>query len=254
MMGAQNNNSPHSPVWRINRVFPALLSKLDKITKICIAVIGIILLTQVIAKPQDATVPLQSHPLPPSLMQWQPENTDNYFDQIETPNVGSLVWSRFPIQVYVERPPSNPQQWQEQVIEAVLEWNDYLPLEIVETADTADIQIWSRRPPLEPGNLRASSAETRYQVDIEETDNGEKMLSHQFTIWLSPTQTGKYIKAAIRHELGHALGIWGHSPVETDVMYFSQVQQPPAISIRDINTLKKIYQQPTRLGWAVSRK
>ena len=232
------------------RLFPILLKlKFDKIVILCILSI---LLTSVLAQSQEGEVPLQPHPLPPSLVEWQPENTEDYFDQIETPNVGSLVWTRFPIQVYVERPTSNPQQWREQVIEAVLEWNDYLPLQVVEGAAEADIQIWSRRPPLEPGNLRASSAETRYQVDIEETDNGEKMLSHQFTIWLSPTQTGKYIKAAIRHEMGHALGIWGHSPIETDVMYFSQVQQPPAISIRDINTLKKIYQQPTRLGWPVS--
>jgi predicted Zn-dependent protease len=34
-------------------------------------------------------------------------------------------------------------------------------------------------------------------------------------------------------------------------MYFSQVREPPPISARDINTLKRIYQQPTRLGWPV---
>jgi predicted Zn-dependent protease len=222
---------------------------LDKIAIICIF---LLLWTPIIAQPQTPTVPLQPHPLPSSLAQWQPENTEDYFDQIETPNVGSLVWSQFPIQVYVERPTSAPQQWQEQVIETVLEWNSYLPLQVVETADTADIQIWHRRPPLEPGDLRASSAETRYQVFVKKIENNQQMLSHQFTIWLSPTQTGKYVKAAIRHEFGHALGIWGHSPVETDVMYFAQVQQPPPISVRDINTLKKIYQQPTRLGWPVS--
>ncbi len=234
-------------------VFKIFPFRLDKTAKICIWILSIIILTQVIANPEEATIPLQPHPLPPTLAQWQPQETEDYFDQIETPNVGSLVWSRFPVRVYVERPPNNPQQWQEQVIEAVLEWNDYLPLQVVETAEEADIQIWHRRPPLEAGNLRASSAETRYQVVVESTETGQQMLSHQFTIWLSPTQTGKYVKAAIRHEFGHALGIWGHSPVKTDVMYFAQVQQPPPISIRDINTLKKIYQHPTRLGWLVSQ-
>jgi predicted Zn-dependent protease len=62
-------------------------------------------------------------------------------------------------------------------------------------------------------------------------------------------QKGKYLPAAARHEFGHALGIWGHSLEETDVMYYSQVGEPPSISARDINTLKRIYQQPTRLGW-----
>ncbi|MDY6897650.1 MAG: peptidase, partial [Cyanobacteriota bacterium] len=68
-------------------------------------------------------------------------------------------------------------------------------------------------------------------------------------ILLSPSQTGKYLLAASRHELGHALGIWGHSKDKGDALYFSQVRNPPLVSARDVNTLKKIYQQSTSLGW-----
>jgi hypothetical protein len=34
-------------------------------------------------------------------------------------------------------------------------------------------------------------------------------------------------------------------------MYFAQVRTPPVISARDINTLKRVYQQPTQLGWPI---
>jgi len=47
------------------------------------------------------------------------------------------------------------------------------------------------------------------------------------------------------------LGIWGHSLLQTDIMYFSQVRKPPFISIRDVNTLKRVYEQPTSLGWSI---
>ena len=99
---------------------------------------------------------------------------------------------------------------------------------------------------------RARSAETRYEFYVRHEANSGAVLSHRFTILLSPNQVGPYIKAAARHELGHALGIWGHSPLETDTLYFSQVRNPPPISSRDLNTLKRIYEQPTRLGWPVN--
>ena len=43
-----------------------------------------------------------------------------------------------------------------------------------------------------------------------------------------------------------------NSLVTSDALYFSQVPNPPSISARDINTLKRIYQQPTLLGWKVA--
>jgi predicted Zn-dependent protease len=220
---------------------------------LAILVLSLSLIVSKVTSAVEDIIPIQPHPLPTVLAQWQdPTHSGDYFEDIEPPKVGHLIWSQFPIRVYIE--PSNDQysSWSSEVESAVWEWDRYLPLQRVEDANLADIQVIRRRPPLEPGNLRASSAETRYQVFVRQLEDGTQMLSHRFMIWLSPTQTGKYVASAARHEFGHALGIWGHSPTQTDVMYFAQVREPPPISARDINTLKQIYQQPTRLGWRVA--
>ncbi|WP_017651230.1 hypothetical protein [Fortiea contorta] len=188
--------------------------------------------------------PSSSHPLPPTLTKWQDTtNSGDYFDQVTPTQVGYLVWSRFPIRVYIE---PQAKVWIQGVLQAVQEWNNYLPLLVVKQPETADIQILRKVPPLQGKPLRARSAQTSYEFYIN-----NHVLSHRFTILLSPSQTGEYVPAAIRHELGHALGIWGHSLLPTDALYFSQVRQPPLISPRDINTLKKVYEQPTSLGWSL---
>ncbi len=222
--------------------------------------------------PQPASLPApQIHPLPPKLAQWQDTTgSGDYFSEIKLTPVGHLIWSEFPVKVYIERP-TNPtesssstqrfQNWVNAVLQAVQEWNVYLPLEVVDRLEGADISILRSRPPLqasvnpETGQLnlpRARAAQTRYEFYLRQIpDASEAILSHRFTIQLSPDQTVEYTLATARHELGHAFGIWGHSPLETDVMYFSQVRNPPQISVRDINTLKRIYEQPTPLGWAL---
>jgi predicted Zn-dependent protease len=208
----------------------------------------------------------QVHPLPPALEQWQDtENQGDYFSEVSPTDLGYLVWSRFPVTVYLEPPDdrhSNPiegtprrsQAWVEAVTQAVQEWSAYLPLEFVDSSETADISIWRSTPPIQgwrENAPRARSAETRYQIYRVRPANAPAYLSQRFNILLRPGQTDEYIRAAARHELGHALGIWGHSLLETDALYFSQVRHPPPISARDINTLKRIYEQPTRLGWAL---
>ncbi len=210
--------------------------------------------TSAISGPPSISSSPHSHPLPPTLQQWKDNtNSGDYFDRVTPSKVGYLVWSNFPVKVYVETPSLNKQQaqaWTQDVLQAVQEWSVYLPLTIVDNSEVADITIWRKTPPLQisPGSNipRARSALTSYKLYVNQT-----ILSHRFTILLSPNQTGKYLTAAVRHELGHALGIWGHSPVNTDALYFSQVRAPLPISTRDVNTLKKVYEQPTSLGWSI---
>lgn len=198
------------------------------------------------------------HSLPPTLLKWRDKtNSGDYFDQIKSTKVGYLIWSNFPVKVNIKTPKDigekQSQIWVNGVLQAVEEWSIYLPLQVIENSDIADIKIIRKVPPLqvEPNSkiLRAPSALTTY--DLYTANN---ILSHRFTILLSPSQTGDYVLSAARHELGHALGIWGHSLLPTDTMYFSQVRKPPFISVRDVNTLKRVYEQSTGLGWSVLRK
>jgi predicted Zn-dependent protease len=229
--------------------------------------------------------PLRAHPLPPTLAQWQDSTqSGDYFDQIKSLSIGYLVWSSFPVTIYIDplQPsdsvnPSSRQRaedWIEAVQRAVQEWRIYLPLEIIQQIERADIVIRRSPPPIrllsesdpiagdvgaKPAGDRTStlplgrvrSAETRFEL-YPKRSGSQTLLAHRFTILLRPDQAVQYLQAAARHELGHALGIWGHSPLETDALYFSQVRHPASISPRDVNTLKRVYQQPTRLGWSVS--
>ncbi len=222
------------------------------------------------AQSLDPRFPLsQIHPLPPSLEQWQDsENQGDYFDLTETTSFGYLIWSNFPIKVYLDHP-INPDpniaedqrfiQWVDIVKTGIKDWENYLPLTMIENPDEADILIERSSPPLrreidpQTGNLqkaRARTAQTKYEFYLS-SDN-PPILRHRMKIMISGGKNPEALLSASRHEFGHSLGIWGHSNSENDVMYYSQVRDYPAISPRDINTLKRIYQQPTRLGWGLN--
>jgi predicted Zn-dependent protease len=200
----------------------------------------------------------QAHPLPPSLAKATGVEGD-YFDQIKVTEAGYLVWSRFPVRVYVQPPEvtlresqrfslQQLQIWQQAAQQAVQEWQVYLPLQLVNQPDLADISVLPTAPS-DRSRGRVKAGETNFTIDLD-TD---QILRHRMSVIARPNQATTAVLATLRHELGHAMGIWGHSPQFTDVLYFSQVAQPPPISARDINTLRRIYQQPTSFGWPMPR-
>jgi len=202
------------------------------------------------------------HPLPSSLQQWEAKSeVGDYFSEVEESPFGYLVWSDFPVKVYLDLSASSSQQkkaeWEQAVTAAMEEWSQYLPLTRVSDRAQAQIIIARSRPPLntkrdsETGGLtfdRARTARTRYEFDL---DREESRLVHSMLVEITPDQRQELTLATARHEIGHALGIWGHSPHQKDALYYSHVRDSPEISPRDVNTLKKIYQQPTHLGWKI---
>lgn len=233
-----------------------------KVAYIFILTILVIVATSrvTVSQPSSYLPPLKAHPLPPTLAQWETvAEAGNYFSEVEASPLGYLLWSAFPVKVYLDLSASSEDQglqgWVEAVTTAMQEWAVYLPLEQINDRAQADIIIARSRPPLnttrnpETGLIelsRARTARTRYQFEIV-----DRQLTHQMLIEMSPGQRQAATLATARHEIGHALGIWGHSPHREDALYFSQVRDFPSISERDINTLQKIYQQPTRLGWDI---
>lgn len=235
------------------------------------AVLAGILVIALHLPPSPASLPprlpaFQVHPLPSFLARWQADPGADYFEQVKPTEVGYLLWTQFPVKVYIDQPiqsaastPFEVQQnerWRQAVLQAVRDWQAYFPLVLVDATqrESADITIASTVPPIRStrGVLqRIPAAETRYQLYVQSQPNSTAILAHRCQITIKPSQTAAYIQASTRHELGHALGIWGHSTLSTDALYFAQVRQPPSISHRDLNTLRRVYEQPTRLGWAI---
>lgn len=192
--------------------------------------------------------PLTFYPLPSSLAAL-PAEGDDYFAEVQPLEVGYLLWTEFPVTVAIEPPPRDPDnRWAQAARQAVAEWGAYLPLQIVDPSAPANIRLQSRWP-RDQNNQRARSAETSYELFID----SHGVLRHRMRVVVRPTQAPRYVLAALRHELGHALGIWGHSPLPTDALYFAQVADPPPISQRDVNTLRQVYRQPTRLGQPMTK-
>jgi len=143
------------------------------------------------------------------------------------------------------------QRWLEAVDHALGQWQVLLPLVRVNDPAAAQIRILRRRPPLRQNSAgRMVASNGRSTLELRRVLRGDRsLLEPSVEVLLSPGQRQPAIEAAALHELGHAIGLWGHSDQAGDAMAAIPGARPVLTpSERDRATLRWLYDQPTRFG------
>ena len=161
-----------------------------------------------------------------------------------------------------QQPPNQqpPNRWERRWIgaleRALAVWEEVLPITRVTSPAQAHIQILQRRPPRQRigSQWRASNGRSRLQV-VNVQRQGQWRLEPRVEVLVSPELRASVLEATAVHELGHAFGIWGHSPQPDDVMAIHQNQNPVLkLSKRDTDTLNWLYQRSTDFGVLIKKK
>ena len=179
---------------------------------------------------------------------------DNYIEQ--APFDRNLIrWDvdTFPLSVRIDTPTDVPNYYHEEIEKAFVEWakrTDFLDFEI-SYEDKADIIV--KFEPL-PDDI-CSEGNCKYVVAYTNPDVKGNLLRSMTITMYDKDANGNYFSDkelynTILHEIGHALGIMGHSYSSDDLMFMSTIPEFNITRYRssfqylsqdDINTIKLLY-------------
>ncbi len=221
---------------------------------------------------RDRVETLEQMPsLPDSLQisRYSPRAGDYYQDAAQDSQ--GLQFRKFPVKVFVG---SVPEGWRRSTREALDDWSRVVPLQQTDLREGADIILSWQASADQSGRLA-------WEKDlIQEEFNGTT--ARRTKVSFVTLDTSRHLsaaqqRAAVLHEIGHALGIQGHSTRSEDVMCStitldvvhetrmvpgitstqslanipprSYVPTPPEnLSQRDVNTLIRLYNCPGSLA------
>lgn len=163
--------------------------------------------------------------------------SDNYLDYV-LPSDGVLMkWEAFPIKVYIE-----PKKQQAEVKRAFDLWQEKTPVSFrfVNSEKQAQITVDFK------DQLETSSTKESYIAGFSKPYYQNNHISKsEIHILSKDPETGQDINnedifSTALHEIGHSLGMKGHSPNKDDVMAAQTSGVKPSLSKRDINTMTLI--------------
>ncbi len=177
----------------------------------------------------------------------------DYYREIARTSEGEQ-WREFPLKVFLSSAPDI--KWQQGAREAYDIWRGVLPLQVVAMPDRADIRYgWEES--MQGVGHAGEESEWVYFKRVGDQITGRKVAV--ITVDLSRSWSKDEMRAIFLHELGHALGIKGHSSDTKDIMFFQMQEKhhrvplpnvpvafswktlPKRPSPRDINTLIRLY-------------
>ena len=147
-----------------------------------------------------------------------------------------------------------PDRWQKRWLTAVTAaldtWSNHLPVVRVNTPEQAHVRLLRQRPPRRrtASGWRASNGRSRLQL-VNVRRQGVWRFEPEVAVLVSPELRATALQATALHELGHAFGLWGHSPDPGDAMAVHQGQVPVLqLSDRDRETLNWLRRKDTAFG------
>lgn len=175
-----------------------------------------------------------------------PPSDEDYFYSALLDGQYIIRWSRMPVRVYIDtsNPPDN---WKPEhkvyVEQALSKWAEASGGALSFTAITSLVNPaisvkWVKNRP-DPNNPAVIGT-------TKLTYTSTSIVSMEILLSTSNQAGGPLSDSLMRlvslHELGHAVGIMGHSDVDTDVMYpILDSSMSPELSERDTATLVKLY-------------
>lgn len=180
----------------------------------------------------------------------------DYYRDIAADSEGDQ-WRELPVKVFLGSAPNL--KWQQGAREAFDLWSAVFPMQLVALPERGDIRMSWAASDMEEGRAGEENEWVAFKR-VGDAITGRRVAT--ITMDLSRNWSKDEMRAIVLHELGHALGLKGHSDNKKDIMFWQMQDQKRQIrapyfpfpvfwkslvsqpSQRDINTLIRLYNSP----------